>query len=75
VGEWNFQEVTLDGDRLIVRLNGFEILNVNIAEARQKTLDGKEHPGASRTSGHIAFCGHQDPVAFRNIRIKRLSSK
>jgi hypothetical protein len=75
VGEWNFQEVTLDGDRLVVRLNGFEVLNVDIAEARKKPLDGKEHPGASRTRGHIAFCGHQDPVAFRNIRIKRLSSK
>jgi hypothetical protein len=75
VGEWNFEEVMLDGDQLIVRLNGFEILNVNIDAARQKPLDGKEHPGASRTDGHIALCGHHDPVAFRNIRIKRLPSE
>jgi hypothetical protein len=72
VGEWNYQEVVVDGDRIQVQLNGFEILNVNLAEVRQKPLDGKEHPGASRSSGHLGFCGHTDPVAFRNIRIKRL---
>jgi hypothetical protein len=72
VGDWNFQEVVVDGDRVEVHLNGFEILNVNLAEARKKPLDGREHPGASRTSGHFGFCGHNDPVEFRNIRIKRL---
>jgi hypothetical protein len=72
VGEWNYQEVVVDGDRLAVHLNGFEILNVNLAEVRKKPLDGKEHPGAARTSGHFGFCGHNEPVAFRNIRIKRL---
>ncbi|MEX0611732.1 MAG: DUF1080 domain-containing protein [Pirellulales bacterium] len=72
VGEWNQQEVTLDGDHLTVHLNGFEILNVNVDELREKPLDGKEHPGAFRTSGHLGFCGHSDPVAYRNIRIKRL---
>ncbi len=74
-GKWNYQEVAVDGDHLTVHLNGFEILNVNIAEARQKPLSGKQHPGASRTSGHFGFCGHHDPVAFRNIRIKRLPAK
>jgi hypothetical protein len=72
---WNYQEVVVDGDRIEVHLNGFEILNVNVAEARQKPLDGKEHPGASRTSGRIGFAGHNDPVALRNIRVKRIESK
>jgi hypothetical protein len=35
-------------------------------------LDNKPHPGKWRTSGHFGFAGHSDPVAFRNIRIKRL---
>jgi hypothetical protein len=74
VGEWNHQEVSVKGDRIIVNLNGFEILNVDVAKAREKPIDGKDHPGAARTSGHLGFCGHQDPVAFRNIRIKRLPS-
>lgn len=72
VGEWNFEEVEVNGDRMIVRLNGFEILNVDLAEARKQPLDGNEHPGAARTSGHFGFAGHNDPVAFRNIRIKQL---
>jgi hypothetical protein len=74
VGEWNYEQVTVDGDNLIVELNGFEILNTNIAQVREKPLDGKKHPGASRKSGHFGLLGHQDPVAFRNIRIKRLPS-
>ena len=53
-------------------VNGFEVLNTNIAKVREKPMDGKEHPGASRTDGHFALLGHEDPVAFRNIRIKRL---
>jgi hypothetical protein len=72
VGEWNYQEVVVDGDRVEVHLNGFEILNVNLAEVRKKPIDGNEHPGASRTSGHFGFCGHNEPVEFRNVRIKKL---
>jgi hypothetical protein len=72
VGQWNYEELTLNGDQLTVRLNGFEILNTNIAEVRKKPIDGKEHPGASRTDGHFGLLGHRDPVAFRNLRIKRL---
>lgn len=75
VGEWNYQEVTVDGDRVVVRLNGFEILNADVAAVREKPADGREHPGAARTAGHFGFCGHNEPVAFRNIRIKRLPGK
>jgi hypothetical protein len=45
---------------------------VNLAEVREHPLDGLAHPGASRTTGRLGFCGHGDPVAFRNIRVKRL---
>jgi hypothetical protein len=74
-GEWNWQEVTVDGDQLIVNVNGFEVLNTNIAEVSKKPLDGKAHPGASRKTGHLALCGHSDPVAIRNIRVKSLPAK
>jgi hypothetical protein len=73
VGEWNFENVTVNGDNIIVELNGYEILNVDIAKVREKPIDGQKHPGASRKSGHFGFCGHNDPVEFRNIRIKRLN--
>ncbi|MFO0791270.1 MAG: DUF1080 domain-containing protein [Pirellulales bacterium] len=72
VGDWNFEEVTVNGDNIIVELNGYEILNVDVAKVRQKPIDGKAHPGAARTEGHFGFCGHTDPVEFRNIRLKEL---
>jgi hypothetical protein len=72
VGQWNFEEVTLNGDKMTVDLNGFRILDTDIAKVREKPMDGKEHPGAFRKDGHFGLLGHQDPVAFRNIRIKRI---
>jgi hypothetical protein len=72
VGEWNYEQVTVDGDHLTVELNGFEILDTSISKAAEKPMDGKKHPGASRKDGHFGFLGHQDPVEFRKVSIKRL---
>jgi hypothetical protein len=71
-GEWNYQEVVVNGDRIEVYLNGFQILDADLAEARKAPVDGNDHPGASRTTGHFGFCGHGDAVSFRNVRIKPL---
>ncbi len=74
VGEWNYQEVRVEGDNIQVELNGNLILDVDISEARENgTLDGRDHPGLSREKGHIGFLGHGDIVYFRNIRILDLS--
>ena len=70
-GEWNFQEVTVQGSRIKVELNGNVILDTDLAEITDY-MAGSPHPGKSRTSGHFGLCGHNDPVAFRNIRIKKL---
>lgn len=72
VGEWNYQETTVDGDRIVSYVNGFKILDADLAEARKSLPDGQPHPGASRTKGHFGFAGHDSPVAFRNVRIKEL---
>ncbi len=70
-GEWNTEEITAKGNRIKVVLNGTVILDGDIAEAsRNGTLDGKDHPGLKRTTGHIGFLGHGDTVRFRNIRVK-----
>jgi hypothetical protein len=74
VGQWNYQETIVDGDHIVVRVNGFTVNDADVAKARQHPLDGQEHPGAARKSGHFGFCGHNDPVVFRNVRIKRLPS-
>lgn len=71
VGEWNAQEVTAKGSKIRVVLNGTTILDVDTAKVKDRALLAR-HPGLKRKSGHVGFLGHNEPVEFRNIRIKRL---
>lgn len=71
VGEWNTEEVRVTGNQIWVIVNNRRILFEDLNNAtREGTLDGKEHPGLERLSGHIGFLGHGSEVHFRNIRIK-----
>ncbi|MCK4759154.1 MAG: DUF1080 domain-containing protein, partial [Candidatus Aminicenantes bacterium] len=73
VGEWNYQEVIAKRTRITIILNGETIVDADIQEAiAQGTIDGRDHPGLKRTTGHIGFLGHGSHVEFRNIRIKEL---
>jgi hypothetical protein len=69
VGEWNYQQVTMRGSRVQVELNGYRILDADLSklESQLKNATGKDNP-----SGYFGFAGHNDPVAFANIRIRRL---
>lgn len=69
VGEWNFQEATVKGSTIVVELNGTRILDADLSKVTD-FLGGKPHPGLTRTHGHFGFAGHNDPVAFRQVRIK-----
>lgn len=69
VGEWNQQRVTVMGPALKVELNGEIILRVNLDEMSAKF---PKHEGVKRRAGHIAWLGHGDRVAFRNINIGEL---
>ncbi len=71
VGEWNFQEVTVQGSRIKVELNGAPILDTDLSKINDY-LANKEHPGKDRKSGHFGFAGHNDAVSFRNVAIKKL---
>jgi hypothetical protein len=70
-GQWNFQEVIVRGPTILVELNGTPILNADLSKVTS-FLEDRPHPGKDRTSGHFGFAGHNDPVAFRNIQIRRL---
>lgn len=73
VGEWNSQEVIIDGNRYQVILNGVKILDVDTQDAiKNGAMDGKDHPGLENTQGHIGFLGHGSKLKFRNLRIKEL---
>jgi len=70
-GEWNFEEVTVKGSRIKVELNGTVITDADVAGVTE-FMANHPHPGKDRTSGHFGFAGHNDPVCFRSIQIKRL---
>ncbi len=69
-GEWNAQEVVAKGSKIKVILNGETILDVDTHTMKDRRILAK-HPGLNRKSGHIGFLGHNEPVEFRNIRIKQ----
>lgn len=71
VGEWNFQEVEVRGQRIKVTLNGTKILDVDLDQLDRSQI---EHPpkGLDHRTGHIGFAGHSDPVAYRSFKVKRL---
>jgi len=71
VGEWNAQEVTVTGSTIKVVLNGTTILDTDLATVTSFMAD-TPHPGKDRTEGHLGLAGHNDPVVFRNIRIREL---
>ena len=76
IGEWNYQEVIVQGPKIKVILNGTVILDGDITDARKNgAADGKAHPGLLRDSGNIGFLGHGSELLFRNIRINDLSAK
>jgi hypothetical protein len=70
-GEWNSEEVTVKGRRVTVVVNGTTVVDADIDEASASgTMDGKDHPGLRRASGHIGFLGHGSVLEIRNIRVK-----
>lgn len=72
-GEWNLQQVTVKGSNVNVELNGYIILDADLS-AVTEFMGNTPHPGKDLTNGHFGFAGHNDPVEFRNIRIKRLEA-
>lgn len=83
VGEWNYQEVTVQGTTIKVEMNGTVILDCDLADLKapenatkeqlkELFMGGRAHPGMFRESGFFGFAGHGDAVEFRNVAIKKL---
>lgn len=65
-GEWNLMEVIADGQTLVHKVNGHEVLRVYNS---QHTVDGKKVP---LTKGKIQIQSEGAEVFYRNIEIKSL---
>lgn len=70
-GQWNTEEITADGSKITVKLNGKVITEGDLASVTDAAVI-KKHPGIKRTTGRIGFLGHGTRVEFRNVRIKEL---
>ena len=80
VGEWNSEEITVNGRRITVKLNGTTITEGNLDDVKDPELLAKHRDltkpegsrGIANTKGHIGLLGHGARVEFRNLRIKEL---
>jgi len=71
VGQWNHEVVTVQGSTITVELNGTRIMATDLSKVTD-FMENSPHPGKDRTSGHVGFAGHNDPVRFRNVDIRSL---
>jgi len=71
LGEWNEEQITAEGSKITVTLNGFKILDTDLKDVTDPHVLAK-HPGVRRTSGRIALLGHGEVVEFKDMRIKTL---
>ena len=61
IGQWNEEEILIDGKHVKVTLNGAVIVDAET-----------DHGALQKPAGPISFKGHHEHVEFRNLRIKPL---
>ncbi len=72
VGEWNYQEVTVRGHRIVVQLNGTTILDGDLSKV-ETSKGGKLPESRLRTQGRIALGGHAKGVYLRSMHLVPLN--
>lgn len=70
-GEWNVEEIRVDGSKITVTLNGKVISDADLSTVTDPAVL-KKHPGLLRKTGYVGFLGHGTRVEFRNLRVKEL---
>jgi len=71
VGEWNYQEVRVEGTTIYVELNGTPILLADLSTITE--FMNKKLKADVPENGHLGFAGHGAGIAFRNLWIKELN--
>ena len=73
-GEWNDEEIHVEGRRVKITLNGVVTIDANLDNVREDAVL-KKHPGLLRTRGYLGFLGHNTRVEFRHIRVRPLVTR
>jgi hypothetical protein len=74
-GEWNTMEITLDGFRTLVYVNGVQVTSFTEGEeVPPKTRDFEPDRGPRPESGYIGLQNHDDlsTVYFKEVAVKPL---
>ncbi len=76
-GEWNNARIRIIDGKGTFWLNGTQVVNFDMNSQEWKDMIAQskfaEYPGFGKfKEGHIVLQDHGDPVAFRNIKIRRL---
>lgn len=80
VGQWNKAKLIVNGNHVEHWLNGVKVVAYELNSERLRDLIAqskfKDLPKFSKEpKGHIVLQHHHDEVAYRNIRIRKLTSK
>jgi hypothetical protein len=74
VGEWNTMEITLDGDRVKVSLNGVPVNDFDPGQpVPERTKDYEPERGPRPKSGYIGLQNHDDYAQGTQVYFKEVS--
>jgi hypothetical protein len=68
-GEWQKMQISCQGNKVKVTLNGTQIVDADISAHKDKL---PTHPGLARTKGYIGLQNHGSRLDYRNIKIREL---
>ena len=73
-GEWNTMEITLDGPRTIVRINGTLVTDFKEGDSVGEAKKGEPERGPRPEEGYIGLQNHsdRDRVWFKEVSVRRL---
>ncbi len=71
LGEWNREYIICIEEHVMVILNGAVIVDAMLDKLTP--VSGREVPGLRAKKGHLVLAGHNDPIEFRDLKIKDFS--
>ncbi len=71
LGEWNTEEIIANGSHIKITLNNMVIVDVNLDDIKEFPIKGLV-PGVKNKTGRLGLAGHNSPVEFCNLRIKKI---
>ncbi len=70
--QWNALEVMVDGKHVRTILNGVQLYDAQLDDAKKDTNSDVRPLSTRRLEGFIGLQDHSTPVRFRNVRIREL---